>query len=476
MESNLRSFFPSLALDQVCKSYHEHAELAINNKNADTCNQSLKHLDRKQHIFCGYSEDIYPYGENSLHVCSEVARTEAECNSSRRQATLKCKWLTPNDCYWNGTHCDNRSSLDYIISSIEFANRTCGEISTRSICENVTLESGLCSVSSKTSSSLYPEYQNFCSNVSNSHECKSANLSLNSTCKWYYKQLDRFSSNECCRVSSPWCDEIDRYFNFVNEDILCKGELTCRDISGPNASATRSRYSETESKRIDGICCSDLKNTNEPIQLTFSPTNAPTKGTNALDVHVDHVTTLQDGTSYPSFEIMATTVPSPAKSVYDSVSQSPSHYMHFHDDTNNDENSTISVHLEVYSAQSSSLVATANIGLFTVIPVMTILAVWIRKYRGKAKNSSAVDDEVLDPSQYEHVLSDSFDIAQDVEDQVQFEYLPTDYEYQYVLDDSYDVTRHNQKPFEPNAAIDDSLDDDVMFPSLSDMLNQDDEI
>jgi hypothetical protein len=191
---------------------------------------------------------------------------------------------------------------------------------------------------------------------------------------------------------------------------------------------------------------------------------------------VGHVTTLQDGTPYPSIEIMATAVPSPAKSVYDSVSQSPSHYMYFHDGTNNNENSTISVHLEVYSAQPSSLVATANIGLFTVIPVMTILAVWIRKYRGKAKNSSAVDDEVLDPSQYEHVLSDSFDIVQDVEDQFQFEHLPTDYEYKYVLDDSYDVTRHNQKPFEPNAAIDDGLDDDIMFPSLSDMLNQDDEI
>lgn len=474
MESNLRSMFPTLELDQVCKSYHEHAELAINDQNVDDCNQSLKELDMNYHNFCGYANDIDPFGKISVNKCSREAGNESECNSSRSQESLQCKWLTLNNCSWNGTHClDARNTIEHNTSDLESVNRTCLELSNRSNCENVTLEHGQCSVSSISSSYLHPEHLKFCSNLSNSHECNMATVSLNKQCKWYIKQLDRISSNKCCRVPSLWCDEINRYFNFVNEDMPCQGELTCRDISGPNANTDRSVYSAHDLKRIDDICCSGLKTTYDPIQATFSPTSMPTNNQNILD----NLTELQGPTSNPSVEDIATSVPSPTKFIFDSVSQSPSYDLKtFHDDNNDDKNSTISVHLEVYSAQPSSLVATANIGLFTIIPVLALITLCVNKHRKNAKNISEIEEEVLDPSQYEHVLSDSFDIVEDVEDRFQVENIQTDYDYQFVLDDSYDATRHTQHPYEANTAIDDGFDEDVMFPSLSEIPYQDEAI
>lgn len=477
MESYLRSIFPTLVIDQVCKSYHEYAELAINNLNVDDCNNSLKKLDQNYHNFCGYAKDIDPFGKDSLNHCVQDARNESECNSSTIQGILKCKWLVTNGCSWNGTHClDSIKSLDNGRSGNMSINSTCVEISDRSKCENVTFGHGQCSVSSTGPSHSHPDYLKLCSNLSNSYECNKADTSLNIRCKWYVKQLDRISSNKCCRVSSPWCDEINRHFNFVNEDMPCKGELTCRDIGGPDVNVDRSRYSETDTKRIDEMCCSDLKTTHEPRQVTFYPTSMPTRNQKNLDIGDHNLTEIQDSTSSPSIEDIATLVPSPANFVLHSISQSPSYDVHFHDDNNDDKNSTTSIHLEVYSDQPSSLVATANIGLFTVIPVIALITVWVRKYRKNSISSSDVEEEVLDPSQYEHVLSDSFDVKEYVEENSEFDNLPTDYEYQYVLDDSYDVNRHTQKPYEANTAIDDGLDEDIMFPSLTEILHQDEAI
>jgi hypothetical protein len=203
----------------------------------------------------------------------------------------------------------------------------------------------------------------------------------------------------------------------------------------------------------------------------------PTKNQNILDSFNQSLTELQDRTSNPSVEDIVTSVPSPTKFIFDSVSQSPSYDSKtFHDDNNDVKNSTITVHLEVYSAQPSSLVATANIGLFTVIPVLALITLCVSKHRKNVKNSSEIEDEVLDPSQYEHVLSDSFDIVEDVEERFQVDNIQTDYDYQFVLDDSYDATRHTQHPYEANTAIDDGFDDDVMFPSLSEIPYQDEAI